>query len=388
MTSDRVSNDSIKDGTRVEKFTGEARWFGTVLSTYTTGRGKVRHVVEVEPQGFQMIAVPEQLRPAPVQSLRSSVTVGDDRPGAKALEWVKDRYGQWSAQTIFGKSQQSAYHVSNYGEWIAPGSPSWADVGDVDQAKAAAQSDFEQRILSTLEPRVTVTDAVTSPSGMTVNNGILHDAQFLVDRLDDFERDALQEDDGEYVLRQFGGHVSPAIERLRAALTAALSEPVQEMQELPPPAQTVGDSRVVAWQHPTAGWPAGSFDEVRVHCQKDGPDPSPLVTLSSLETAERENERLKSERQAMADFVRPRIPADQNPDQAEIVFAWIGMILRLEQRGDQAITRAETAEASLAASIERAACEVDAAWRAKGGLNCTEVCAIIRGAALAGSNGE
>ena len=47
-------------------------------------------------------------------------------------------------------------------------------------------------------------------------------AAFLLDRLDDFERDALQEDDGEYVLRQFAGHVSPAAERLRAALTAAL----------------------------------------------------------------------------------------------------------------------------------------------------------------------
>lgn len=46
-------------------------------------------------------------------------------------------------------------------------------------------------------------------------------AAFLIDRLDDFERDPLQEDDGEYTLRQFAGHVSPAIERLRDAITAA-----------------------------------------------------------------------------------------------------------------------------------------------------------------------
>lgn len=59
-----LNENALEVGQRVEKYTGEARWFGTILSTYTTGRGKVRHVVEVEPQGFQMIAVPEQLRTA------------------------------------------------------------------------------------------------------------------------------------------------------------------------------------------------------------------------------------------------------------------------------------------------------------------------------------
>lgn len=48
-------------------------------------------------------------------------------------------------------------------------------------------------------------------------------AAFLIDRLDDFERDPLQEDDCEYIMRQFAGHVSPAIERLRDILTAALA---------------------------------------------------------------------------------------------------------------------------------------------------------------------
>lgn len=65
MTMVELNEKALEVGQRVEKYTGEARWFGTILSTYTTGRGKVRHVVEVEPQGFQMIAVPEQLRPAP-----------------------------------------------------------------------------------------------------------------------------------------------------------------------------------------------------------------------------------------------------------------------------------------------------------------------------------
>ncbi|WP_303758396.1 hypothetical protein [Sphingobium yanoikuyae] len=49
-------------GQAVEKFTGEAIWHGTVVARYLTGKGKPRYVVEVHPQGFQMIAVPSQLR--------------------------------------------------------------------------------------------------------------------------------------------------------------------------------------------------------------------------------------------------------------------------------------------------------------------------------------
>lgn len=51
-------------GQTVEKFTGEAIWNGVIVARYQTTRGKLRYVVEVEPQGFQMIAVPEQLRVA------------------------------------------------------------------------------------------------------------------------------------------------------------------------------------------------------------------------------------------------------------------------------------------------------------------------------------
>jgi len=49
-------------GDWVEKFTGEALWEGRVVSAYHTKRLALRYVVEVEPQGFQMIAVPAQLR--------------------------------------------------------------------------------------------------------------------------------------------------------------------------------------------------------------------------------------------------------------------------------------------------------------------------------------
>ena len=49
-------------GQTVEKFTGEAIWHGVIVARYLTTKGKQRYVVEVQPQGFQMIAVPEQLR--------------------------------------------------------------------------------------------------------------------------------------------------------------------------------------------------------------------------------------------------------------------------------------------------------------------------------------
>lgn len=49
-------------GDYVEKFTGEALWKGWIVAVYYTRRGKLRYVVEIDPQGFQMIAVPSQLR--------------------------------------------------------------------------------------------------------------------------------------------------------------------------------------------------------------------------------------------------------------------------------------------------------------------------------------
>jgi hypothetical protein len=54
-----------KIGERVEKWNGEARYTGVVVSVYTTTKGGVRYVVEVEPQGFQMICTKAMLRDAP-----------------------------------------------------------------------------------------------------------------------------------------------------------------------------------------------------------------------------------------------------------------------------------------------------------------------------------
>lgn len=55
----------------------------------------------------------------------------------------------------------------------------------------------------------------------------------------------------------------------------------------------------------------------------------------------------------VAKFVRPRIPTDQNPEQATSFFAWIGMILRLEQRAEVAERQRIEAERLLAEARER-----------------------------------
>ena len=51
-------------GDQVEKYTGDARWFGTIVSVYSTLRGKIRYMVEVHPQGFQMVTSEEHIRKA------------------------------------------------------------------------------------------------------------------------------------------------------------------------------------------------------------------------------------------------------------------------------------------------------------------------------------
>lgn len=58
-----IPSDAIPPGTRVEISTDETRVpDGIVVAVYFTTRGKLRYVVEVEPQGFQMIVVPEKIR--------------------------------------------------------------------------------------------------------------------------------------------------------------------------------------------------------------------------------------------------------------------------------------------------------------------------------------
>lgn len=49
---------------RVEKWKGDARYSGTIQAIYYTRKRKLRYVIEVEPQGFQMIVSEQQIRRA------------------------------------------------------------------------------------------------------------------------------------------------------------------------------------------------------------------------------------------------------------------------------------------------------------------------------------
>lgn len=46
----------------VSKWKGDARYSGQIVSIYFTRRKKLRYVIEVEPQGFQMIVSETQIR--------------------------------------------------------------------------------------------------------------------------------------------------------------------------------------------------------------------------------------------------------------------------------------------------------------------------------------
>lgn len=58
-----VPEPKFKIGDRVEKYTGDYSAFGEVRAVYSTKRGRLRYVVEIEPQGFQMIWGDKELRP-------------------------------------------------------------------------------------------------------------------------------------------------------------------------------------------------------------------------------------------------------------------------------------------------------------------------------------
>lgn len=57
-----MSQPLIEEGDWVEKYTGEARYVGVVVSKYPTLLGHLRYVVEVWPQHFQMICTDKMLR--------------------------------------------------------------------------------------------------------------------------------------------------------------------------------------------------------------------------------------------------------------------------------------------------------------------------------------
>lgn len=56
-----MSDQDFAVGDVVAKASGEARYVGVVVAVYATARGASRLVVDVAPQGFQMIATPAML---------------------------------------------------------------------------------------------------------------------------------------------------------------------------------------------------------------------------------------------------------------------------------------------------------------------------------------
>jgi hypothetical protein len=61
MTDSMIPRFQFAVGDYLHKHTGDTKWYGWVVARYFTRRGKERYVIEVDPQGFQMIGAPEQL---------------------------------------------------------------------------------------------------------------------------------------------------------------------------------------------------------------------------------------------------------------------------------------------------------------------------------------
>lgn len=64
----------FKVGDHVEKYTGEAQYKGVIVCVYKTLKGYTRYVIEVEPQGFQMITSAVLIRHATSTLPESCVT--------------------------------------------------------------------------------------------------------------------------------------------------------------------------------------------------------------------------------------------------------------------------------------------------------------------------
>lgn len=56
---------------RVQKYKGDAQYTGSIVSIYYTIKHKLRYVVDVEPQGFQMIVSETMIRRAPKNGKRT-----------------------------------------------------------------------------------------------------------------------------------------------------------------------------------------------------------------------------------------------------------------------------------------------------------------------------
>jgi hypothetical protein len=113
----------------------------------------------------------------------------------------------FSADTAMGEYTVEYYEEPGVGAGWSAVYQDGHELGDYAteaEAKSAAQEHYTNAVLS----------AITSPV-QTREDGIRTEAQFLLDRLNDFEPELPE---GE-AFRQYAGHVSPSVERLRALLS-------------------------------------------------------------------------------------------------------------------------------------------------------------------------
>jgi hypothetical protein len=119
------------------------------------------------------------------------------------LAWEVEEPNWWVARSIVGgyevrQTDSGKVRTRRVGEgW------EYFD-GTAEQAKSAMQEHYTNAVLS----------AITSPV-QTREDGIRAEAQFLLDRLNDFEPYIGARE----TFRQYAGHVSPSVERLRALLS-------------------------------------------------------------------------------------------------------------------------------------------------------------------------
>lgn len=102
-------------------------------------------------RGYQREAPAIQIEAAEViQSLRSG-NGGEVR--VKALEWSSTIEGAEFAGGLYSEAQSplGVYMAWGSGMWRGPSSGASKHVGDIATAKAAAQADYETRILSALD---------------------------------------------------------------------------------------------------------------------------------------------------------------------------------------------------------------------------------------------
>jgi hypothetical protein len=165
----------------------------------------------------------------------------------KPLEWV-DR-GTWTtADCLLGR-----YEIDDVnGRWHALGPSGFVSRGhaSIPEAKAAAQADYEARILSAIEPPKPEVAGLDERGIEALKNDLLGVAAVMQ-----------VIGSGQRTMNPaYASSVAELLERASAYLSAASQD----------------GEKAVAWMHPATGWVDQYRANVAMHCTKDGPQPVPL----------------------------------------------------------------------------------------------------------------